>query len=517
MHAPRCTTHPDALAGWGCASCGQDLCPDCVAPLRIAGGPAAVCRHCGGLGALLTRPRRIEPYWVMFPEFLRSLVSPDGLVQLLAIGGFLFLVDWMPTLTGGAVTLFVVVTYYLQVVNHAVQGGTRLPEPADFTGLDSVLHANLRFFAITAFFWLPGALYVYYGIGLEALLAQGPAALLDPGLAAVVIAGLLYIPGAIIAAAVADSVLAVLHPTLTLRIMLRLPGQYALTAAVWYALAAAEVVLLVVVGAVTSFASIPAVTPILARMLTLVLPVLQAFVLGRFVFQNAEHFGILLAGQDVEPVLPGATPRGAPLEGTQSLRARTAPAAIEVEGWDGPQESLHEASQEGLRDAPDWSEGLLSRFEAEGPPVAAAQVGLGAAVAEEALQIDAPIVPSPAREAAPELASALAGGDAAAVARLAAAGALGDPTGLDARAEVRLAGLLERAGSYGAAADAYRRAARVGLGTPFAARALFMLGRLHAERLHEPEQARAVWQALVTRFPNDELAHLARQAMLRLP
>lgn len=548
----RCAIHPAALAGWGCSSCGRDLCPDCVSPHKVKGETLAICTQCGGFAPVLMRQRRLAPYWEVLPSFIRAMSSKDGLLQLIAVGLALYVVRLLPGVAGSILGTFVFVTYYLQVVNHAARGVVVLPTPADFTGIETVMQASFRFFVASALLWLPGGVYVLVFIGFGPLFEQGAQALMDPGLFLVVALGLLYIPVAIIAAAVADSTLAMLNPLITVRIILRLPGQYGLTAGVWLGLWVLQVLVMGVVYLLAGVVPIPVVTGVLVETMALVIPVIQAFVLGRFIFQNAPHFGILLQGEDVEPILPGAVPRGEPVE-TQARRASTIPDAIEIEGWGG-QDGLHQPALFG---------GVLMRPGHEGSVSVSTQVGVAGQLRPDAIDLEDPdhdpeleaslaaaledddappaamppvadlvldeapsgasgpaqldSAPSSPAEAAARLADALRRGDEDEVLRLLASGEVGPAGGLDARSELRLAGILERRGDYGAAVEAYRRAVRAGAGAPFAAKALYMLGQLYAERLRDPTGARGAWNALVARFPEHDLAHRAKQALLRLP
>lgn len=471
--APRCAEHPEAPAGWRCGGCGLDRCPDCVTPRRVAATTVAICRACGGLATPLTRPRQLVPYWAMLPELVGGIFSPQGLLQLFAVGLALAVSGALPWPVRSFTWIFIFTSYYLHVVNHAAQGGVRLPEPADFSGVESVVQVALRFWVLTALLWAPGALYVSARIGWGRVWREGPELLLDPGLYGVVALGLLYLPVAIIAAAVSNSALAALNPLITVRVILRFPGQYLLTAALWYVLAGVQALWALGLQALVAGSTVVwLLSGLFVEGAGLIFPALQALILGRFIYQNAHDFGILLRGQDVEPLLPGVAPRGAPLLETQSKRASRVPEALEIEGW----------TPEGSSpDRGTFEHGALLRFGEE-----ATRAG------DEAL------------------AAALAAHDAEAVLRLAETGQISAAPQLPAGAELELAIILERAGRYDAAAEACRRGAQAGAGTPDGARALFMQGRLHLERRRDPAAARAAWSALVAEYPGEPLADEAR-------
>jgi hypothetical protein len=304
----RCTTHERARAAWVCGSCDKTLCPDCAFAKTINADEVAICVHCGGFGRVLTRPKRIAPFWEMFPRFLAAIFSTSGLIQLFAIALVQYLVSWIP-LIGGFFSLFIYVSYFFRVISSASAGAEKLPEPDDFLGLESMFAPVFRFFLATALIWLPATIYLVWGIGFEALIEDPGGTLSSPVLVLLVIAGILYFPAAMIAAAVAESALAVINPMITIRLILRIPGQYLLATAIWGVLTVLNLVVMGAIGAVAQAFSIPIATPVLLNVLGLVVPVFTGFLLGRLIYQNHEHFGVMRLGDAEEPEWPGARPR----------------------------------------------------------------------------------------------------------------------------------------------------------------------------------------------------------------
>lgn len=723
---PRCDVHPAARAGWGCGACGRALCPDCVGDKRLRNGIATLCLPCGGLAAKLTRPRRIAPYWEMFADFLGAIFSGAGLVQLFAIGLFMYLVSWLPGVVGWVAVAFVWITYYFQVIGHAARGGTNLPEPADFLGWESIFPPLFRFFVATALIWVPGVVYLLVVVGPGALLSRGPAALLDPVLFVLIFAGLLYFPAAIIAAAVADSVLAVINPLITVRMILRIPGQYLLTWCVWAGLSVLDMLVRGGLTAASKVVEVPIFSALLVQVVSLIVPVFTGLILGRLIYQNAEEFGLLGAGDDVEELWPEATPRGEVPADTRTAALRPNVDPVAIAGWEvdavpapppvapaaaprpsavpapwapspaavdaepleldlhapaphtpplgealsadllpppraptaGPEPTALDLPPRSRLDAGEatWPEGpsaprgdaslppwletaagapppgapasspapptasadespvvhdthawLSERGAGPGAPWsldadatvpvdghewledvagAATELDLGVQLATDAAEIEAraprrsggllegaqvgpsgelrpgpsgelpaghdlepppahtspaqlapeapgtvtpavpilagsplhdpPGAPAGADEHAARLQHALERGDVSEVLRAFVPRAPGAYPALDARLELRLAGILERESEFEEAVKACRRAVAQAPTGPFAPRALFMGGRLLAERIEDPGRARAVWEHLVRAFPHEQIAELARAGLRKL-
>jgi hypothetical protein len=81
---PRCTVHPDAEAGWACATCDVLLCLACAA--RTNG--VTVCGRCGGLATVLLRPRaERDPFLATWVGTLHHLRTPRAAL-------WLFLLTW---------------------------------------------------------------------------------------------------------------------------------------------------------------------------------------------------------------------------------------------------------------------------------------------------------------------------------------------------------------------------------------------------------------------------------------
>ncbi len=546
----RCATHSNARAAWICGSCDRTLCLDCAAAKPIQSGSVVICLRCGGFGRPITRPVRVAPFWEMFPAFLKAIFSPAGLIQLLAVALVLYLASWLPGI-GRVLGLFVYISYFFRVIASAAQGGEKLPDPDDFLGIGSVVAPVLRFFVATTTIWLPALLYVLTFIGLRSLL-EDPGALSSPVLVVLLLCGLCYFPAAIIAAAIAESVLAVINPMITIRMILRIPGQYALATFVCGALTVID--FLGVNAIAAALPSIPIAMPILIQMLGLVIPVFNGMILGRLIYQNHEHFGILPAGASEEPEWPEAKPRGKldpstkvgasevrPLEiAFDSTPEVPAPGAVPA----AEPASVVELDPEAFSsvdlpstdlDPPAETFSAASGFEldADGnlvptgdlPRVPAAELG-AVPLPAEAVQLEvvsAPLAhigkPAPViggEDEAPLRVALDRGDEATAYELFQAAASSGHYPALDARHNLRLAGVLERAQDFEEAVRACQRAAKADLKGPFAPKALFTAARIMSERTGQVDGARAMYQFLLKHFPQDALADRATDALKKL-
>lgn len=332
----RCSSHAEARAAWRCTACARTLCPDCagtkiIQPLATTRtAEAIICLACNNLALPIMKPRALAPWWVAVGPFMGNLFTFAGVTQLVAVSIVLGFLSWFRPILG----FFVIVSYVFQVIRSASSGSEKLPEPADYEGWGDLIWPVIRFFAALSLIWIPAIIYMIYGIGLRAIW-DDPAAIYDPVMYTILAVGSLYVPAAIIAAALAESVFAVLNPLITVRLIARIPGQYALTYVV--------LVVLWLSFTVSSFwieillFKIPVFGYFFAAFLNLLIPVIGGFILGRLIFQNADHFGVFGTNDREVPEWPGARPRGAS-DGPPLPIAAQAP--IEVPELDVLEESL---------------------------------------------------------------------------------------------------------------------------------------------------------------------------------
>jgi hypothetical protein len=307
-----CSTHALTRAGWQCTSCGRFLCPDCALskPIRNA-ADTTLCVHCGNLAQILMVRKDIKPYWTAFPSFVRAMFSTAGVIQMFAVALVMTLASLLPGASGRGIAMFVFVSYYFQVIRRCAQGQEHLPEPDDFTGLENYWIMT-RFSFASALIWAPAVYYVFRNATpLEIL--NDPARVFrtyfDGWAAGLIAFGIIYYPAAIITAAIAESILAMLNPMITIRMMLRIPGQYFATVLVWLFIAGLDYAFGAMVSGFQALVHIPILSALVIQFFKLPLPILTGFILGRLIFQNAEDFGIVRTDKLYEPEWPGVKPR----------------------------------------------------------------------------------------------------------------------------------------------------------------------------------------------------------------
>ena len=488
----------------------------------------------------------------------------DGLTTLIALGVAIYFLESVGLFIVGWA---IVVGYLFTVIQATSEGAERLPDPTDFQGIQSLVLPIVRFVVALSYIWLPALAYIMSGPGLMVFRDRGINVILeDPVLLAMMTVGACYFPVAMLVAAVSDSMLAVFDLRIGFRIVGRLPFEYLGAAAAALLLMVLGIVYKVEVALAARFFPVPFLPGLLAETVGVVFWILPGWVLGRLIYANHQHFGLLLQGQDRELEWPGAVPRAQPrAEGARTAlplipptipgwekpgltRAAdtmaTVPAdtrqihaprqeteAIEIEGWtDRPVTNmppLNDLQLELSSSTPtvnSLSDDLVLEFEEEPatevPALAASTNALPEpaplGVAEVAFDDGAPQAATSV-DSLMELQQALQSQQSvAALTAFVRCRDAGIPIALEPRLELRLATVLERAREFGAAVAACRRAADQDLTGPMAPRAIFMAARLYAEKLEEPARAGALYRYLVETYPSDDLAPLADEAARRL-
>ena len=516
-----CSTHTKARAAWRCRGCSRALCELCVAERHLPGGlsrqAATICVHCSGFAEREMIKKRVAPYWEKLGDFGRAMVSTEGATQLIGVAVVRYLVELLPGI-GGLLSSFVFVSYYFRVISGAAAGGERLPEPSDFLGPSSILGPVLRFTVASAMIWVPALLYTLLVIGPGVVLSDPAVLIRDPVVSLLLLAGVLYTPAAIITAAIAESVVAVLNPMITIRMILRVPMQYIGVVGIWLGLSVLDLVLNALLNRLGAVLYVPIVTAVVLHILKLPLPIFSAMIMGRLIYQNGDHFGVVLQGDQLEPLVPGAVPKGQ-LKAEPGVEDRPAQVAVEappvalplVHGAPTPSsvDDLDSLELELPDDEPAPDSLELSLPEdalpaASGPDQAS---GLDVGPTEGQPVPAGPVPSEPSDSRARRLSAFLARGAKADAVDLFMSEVRGRTyPALGARDELRLSSALEQAGLYDEAARACQRAAKQDLGGPLAPRAIFGVARLMEERLQRLDQALAMYRYLVQHYPADGLA-----------
>jgi len=481
MHT--CTHHPNARAAWTCSRCGADLCPACAALDEIQRTEVIRCVHCGSIAQQIKVKKNIVPYWGMFGVFLKAIFSLSGILQVLAVGAVMFLLSLVPII-GGILSLGVYAGYYFLVITRFAFGEEKLPLPPDFRDFwDDILGPFFRFLVATMILWVPAFIYVKSQIGLGVALADPGSAIRDPVFLLILILCILYFPGAMITAAVSQSVIAMMNPLVILGIIVRIPKEYLITVVVWGMLSVADAALMNAVRPFFLEHYVFLISNIIMQAIGLLLPILTAMILGRLVYQNSEELGFARLRDQMVAEFPEAKPQGS-----------LPPGGFEKPAPAKPVEPIS--------------------LEPESSPAVVTGVPVGVEGGGQPAQIQAqPERADPART----LQEALEAGDSSATVeayeRLSSAGQTPE---LTPQLELRLANILERTGNSLGAAHACRRAAQKDPTGPMATRAIFTAGRLLTEKLGEQAQGIAMYRYLVDNYPADPLSERAREMLRRL-
>ena len=271
------------------------------------------CAHCGGEAKLLMVPGGMAAWWRKFPSFLRGMIMPMGLLSIGMLALYSALLSMIPH-AGAVLPTVLLVVYCVWVVRAAPRGRAHLPVVRDLTELLDLL-ADLFFVAIrftmaTALLWTPLVVRLALMEEPEKVLREPSLLWLDPVGVAVIVLGALYVPAALVICTVTESLIGPINPVYSIRRVMRVPGEYALTALAVAALLALDVLVGQAFARGVGYDTIGLLTRFLHHLVALPLPLLAAFVLGRFVCQNGDVFGVVPAGEFLVPAAPGAEPSG---------------------------------------------------------------------------------------------------------------------------------------------------------------------------------------------------------------
>ena len=299
-----CDAHDHELAAWTCGDCRRALCPRCAAEVSFARVKLVRCMYCNGVARLLLVPPTLKRWWTLGPEMRAALTSIDGVLQIAAVAGLMYLFQLIPVI-GGVFAFATLTSYLLLVVRHASEGGVTLPEPDDRSG-STVRGALMRAFFASLVLWLPGVLFLLGTEGIDGLEAW-PSSFKHPRTMVLIgLAGLALFPASIVVASTSETILAMVNPWSILRLFVREPLQYTFAWAGCAGLCTLASAVGSVSMAVVARLPIPIVLPFLAICLTIVPVIVAGLVLGRFVYEN----GLGHTSVGWQPQVPGATPRG---------------------------------------------------------------------------------------------------------------------------------------------------------------------------------------------------------------
>lgn len=306
---PRCAVHGRQPAGWRCQACGATLCPDCTFTHQVGAASLAACGRCRGLAEPLTRRRADRlGYALRLPAALAFPVAEGGWKVLLASALVFRLFSWF----GGLAALLgfgLRWGLYLSVIRHTAHDGAPLetPEYSDLWG--DVARPALSALLGMALVLVPAVAWLGSTHELPELAAG--AWLTDPVAWLLVLVGVIWAPAALMAAAMSRSLLSTLDPRVPIALMARLGGDYALLVAATLGAVVLDV-LAGVAGRLVGALPVPVAAGVAAEALGLWAPLCFARAAGLLLHVRGDELGYGLAQDYLEPLLPGAEPRGSP-------------------------------------------------------------------------------------------------------------------------------------------------------------------------------------------------------------
>lgn len=313
-----CRRHPKERAGWNCASCRADLCPDCVT--KQPGGPKGtqvpVCCFCGRTALPISVHRRAaQPFGRRLWRAFDFPLGSAGIIALLFLGFIRALTSYAGARSLGGAGAFILrqglYWAFVFFIIRSVASGTRRMGVFGFTDIHSDLIAPaVKGIFSTAILWIPAVVYVYLAAdnGLVGLLTypshRDPAVWLLAGL------GALYAPMALLAAATDLGFGHILNPIFIGHAIYRMGKDY------FVAVVAVAVVLLLgagvsaLLGAALAHAPVPFVGRWLTFTADLYAPFVAAGMLGILLYVHGEVLDWGRSEEYQELVLPGVEPRG---------------------------------------------------------------------------------------------------------------------------------------------------------------------------------------------------------------
>ncbi|MBZ4371021.1 tol-pal system YbgF family protein [Corallococcus sp. AS-1-6] len=340
---PSCAGHPGAAAGWRCEHCEALLCPACVETRRAGTVEYTVCVRCQGTANVLLRHRSHRSLAARLPGALRFPFTAPGLQALAAV--VIVLTVLRMAVVGIVVIAVLPLTLALGVfwaaffalVRSAARGDAE-PEGPGFTDLvrDNLV-PGLMGLCVSGGVFLP-ALVRAWGL-LESAspdevlkrvthpvdTLSAPVFWADPLFWGLAVLGLLWLPWALLVAAMSRSVFAALNPLRALACIRAVGRDARVVTAVFLLLALLQGGLHQVAEAVLGL-PIVIVPRLIAEALTCLVPFAAANVLGLVLFVHGDALGYLPARDHLEPTLGDTAPQRGPVALRESQAEPEAPA-----------------------------------------------------------------------------------------------------------------------------------------------------------------------------------------------
>jgi hypothetical protein len=314
-----CRLHPRERAGWKCATCRADLCPDCVA--KQHGGPRGtqipVCCACGrGVEPITVHRRAAQPFTSRLSRAFGFPLCATGLIALAFVGLVRAMCSYAGIgsfMMGGALFILRQGLYWAFVffIIRSVAAGARQMGVFGFTDLHSDLIAPaFKGVLSTAILWLPGFVYIYSTSeeGLAAFLMLSTYK--DPVVWLMALLGVLYVPMALIAAATDLGFGHILNPIFIFHSIFRMGRDYVVATVVIGFVLAVGGGLAALLRAALDHLPVPFVGRWISFTVELYPAFVAAGILGLLLHVHGEVLDWGRSEEYEELVLPGVEPRG---------------------------------------------------------------------------------------------------------------------------------------------------------------------------------------------------------------
>jgi hypothetical protein len=296
-----CHNHPQAPAEWLCNRCHNLFCTGCAIPRTLGAKTVHFCPRCGGqcvafgLGPLLKAPEERPSFFRLLPQAFTYPLQGNGLAVIIGGGVFFAFLDFLqrrlPFIFLFGLIIPVIQWGYLfafleNVITSSASGPEAQASWPEFSDWWSDIFSPLLRWLAVILLCLGPAAYFLGQASLAALMAgASPATTLLAGVACGIV-GALYLPMALLAVAMAGSIVG-LNPFVVIPSMLRLPLQYATACA----LMLVALVLEVVAARVVTLLPIPILPSVVAWCLFLYCMVAEMRLLGLLYYAHEEDLG----------------------------------------------------------------------------------------------------------------------------------------------------------------------------------------------------------------------------------
>lgn len=268
------------------------------------------------------RWRHFESLTADVLTFTRSLLTLNGALQLLAVGFAVSVLRWalfwLPPLAIVCAT-GVFAAFFFLVLREASRGAMGLPwMQGSGDPFSDIFAAFGRMLMVTAVVWAPALAYIHWTDGIDAFFLHPGSVLRQPVPLALIAFGIVYLPGALMTAAVTESGVAALNPFGVFTVIRRIPKDYAVAVGLVVGLGVVDVLVAAILAGFAAVLAVPVLTTLVVSTLGLVVPAVLAFALGRIIYRNGVVLEYITRQEMLEPEVPDAEPAGTLSHTTQA-------------------------------------------------------------------------------------------------------------------------------------------------------------------------------------------------------